>query len=191
MSEPAKSRTRARYAADSRPDGILWATRAACSQAPIVLDGAIPDDVMAELREEILRRRTSSPGSHPSLNIGGWRSGEGLFSWPSLAVRALEAVVRVHIGGASYLAGWAVINAGGSHHPRHRHAMSTVSGICYINPGDPLVPTNFESPTRLGDEIHVMPAIGRLVLFAGDAWHRVPVYTGHEPRITVAFDARR
>ncbi len=190
MSEPAKAKA-ARYAADSRPDGILWGTRAACSMAPIILDGAVSDDIAADLRDEILRKRAASPSSHPSLNIGGWRSGEGLFSWPSPAVKALEAMVRLHIGGASYLAGWAVVNAGGSHHPRHRHAMSTVSGICYIDPGDPPVPTIFESSTRLGSEIHVMPAVGRLVLFAGDAWHRVPVYGGNEPRITVAFDARR
>ncbi len=183
MNSPAEAR--------HNSDGMLWATRAACARTPIVIDGAIREDVVSELRDEILRRRSRSPGSHPSLNVGGWRSGEELFSWPALAVRDLEAVIRSRIGGASYLVGWAVVNAGGSYHPRHRHAMGTVSGVCYIDPGNPAVPTIFESSSGLGEEIHVVPAIGRIVLFASDTWHRVPVYNGADPRITIAFDARR
>jgi hypothetical protein len=180
-----------RYAVVDQPDGMIWSARAACSQGPRVLDSAVDDADLSELREEILGRMAASSGSHPSLNVGGWRTGEELFSWRSRAVRALESVVRQYVGGASYLAGWAVVNAHGSHHPRHRHAMSTVSGICYVDPGDPPVPTIFEISTRPGEEIHVMPALGRLVLFTGDTWHRVPTYDGSEPRITVAFDARR
>lgn len=152
----------------------------------VVSDGIRPD-LADDLCVAILQRAERMP-SCPTLNRGGWRSDE-IFRWPEPAVselrRAIERVVRVSPRG---LTGWAMVNRRGDSHPRHRHQTAIVSGIYVVHPGSgPPTPTLFEIGNT---EVAVAPAPGRLSLFPGDLWHRVPEVFGDGPRVTIAFDVR-
>jgi len=82
-----------------------------------------------------------------------------------------------------------MVNWHGSQHPRHLHRGAVTSGIYYIRTGDAQSPPTIFEPEN-EPEIRIHPAVGRLVLFPGDLYHRVPAYHGYEPRVTVAFDVR-
>ena len=172
-----------------------WQIRTRCAGAPIVYDGVRPD-LCAALREAILDRSGTSsraPGqgatTFPSLNVGGWKSSDDLFSWPRPAIHELRDVLRREYLSGAELVGWAMVNRLGSHHPWHHHGGSVVSGIYYVDPGDESsAATTFEVADG---EIEVEPGPGRLVLFPGDLWHHVGAYAGREPRITIAFDVRK
>lgn len=171
--------------------------RASIRGEPIVIDdfwidegGALRDAIVAQERQP----------SAPTLNVGGWRSGE-LATQSNPAIAALIGAIREHV--SADVSGWAMINRGGSSHPRHWHDGSVLSGVYYVDPGEgPSPPTIFELGVRgrrgarlprgtKVSEREVTPVAGRLVLFPGDLWHRVPPYAGSAPRITVAFDVRR
>ena len=178
------------------PAGIgTWRIRSLCAGAPVVFDDVHPA-LCPALRATILARSrawadgtTTSP-SYPSLNIGGWKSSEDFFAWRYPAVRELRDVLRREYLRGGDPIGWTMINRAGSHHPRHHHGNSVLSGVYYVDPGDPAsAPTVFEATD--GREVRVEPAAGRLALFPSDLWHHVPAYAGTSPRITIAFDVRR
>lgn len=162
---------------------------AQCRSAPLVID-----DVSADLcpaLEQIICVRAESTRRTASLNVGGWKSSEDFFAWCDDPVRRLREVVANTVGvAASKLVGWAMLNRAGSHHPRHQHRVAMITGVYYVTVGDEgsSAPTIFEYP---GGELEVAPRAGRLALFRGETWHRVPIYKGDLPRITVAFDVRR
>lgn len=162
---------------------------ARCRSAPLVFD-----DVRADLcpaLEQIVWRRSKLDRSTASLNVGGWKSSEDFFTWPDAAVRELLSVVAATVGAAPQkLVAWAMVNRAGSHHPRHQHRVATITGVYYVAVGsaDATAPTIFEYP---GGELAVDPRPGRLAIFRGETWHRVPTYGGDLPRITIAFDVRR
>jgi uncharacterized protein (TIGR02466 family) len=172
--------------------------RASIRGEPIVIDDFWADEGGA-LRDAIIAQEKKRP-SAPTLNLGGWRSAE-LATQSDPAIAALIAEICGRVG--ADVSGWAMINRGGSSHPRHWHDGSVLSGVYYVDPGeDPSPPTIFElgvrgrRGTRLPrgakvTEREIAPVAGRLVLFPGDLWHRVPAYAGGAPRITVAFDAKR
>lgn len=164
------------------------------TMGPIVGDEFRPD-LVDPLRVEILAREAVTR-SAPTLNRGGWRSGE-IFGLADRAMRelaeSLRAVTEIDeamrsLGGSRRLVGWAMVNRRGNHHPRHIHQGAILTGVYYVDPGDAKAPTIFETPTG---EISIAPAPARIVLFSGDLWHRVEPYAGSAPRITIAFDVRR
>jgi len=165
--------------------------------APIQIFDDVRRDLLPMLEREILARIEAQRGSFPSLNQGGWKSSEGAFEWESApAMRALRATICDHLGGAGIgsLAhnrpnAWAMVNRAGSFHPTHRHQTAIRAGVYYVSPGNPPTPTIFELAT--GEDLPVEAKPGRLVIFPGNLWHRVPVYSGDAPRITIAFDLRR
>jgi hypothetical protein len=153
----------------------------------------IVDDVLAELaptlREIVLGAAARRVPSAGSANVGGWKSGVDLFTWKHDAIRELaadlKARARLAVGApVMFLRSWAMVNRSGSRHEWHRHGM-VLSGVYYVTCGDPPVATQFQ--TTKGEIVDVAPRVGRLALF-GDLLHRVPVYEGTEPRITIAFD---
>lgn len=179
------------------PAGIgTWQIRSRCAGAPVVFDGVHPE-LCPDLRSAVLAKsrawsnETATSPSYPSLNVGGWKSSEDFFSWPYPSVRQLREVLRREYLRGGDPIGWTMVNRSGSHHPRHHHGHSVLSGVYYVDPGDPTTsaPTVFE--TADGHEVRVEPAPGRLALFPSDLWHHVPAYTGASPRITIAFDVRR
>jgi hypothetical protein len=154
-------------------------------RVPVVYDG-IRLDLVDELAEEISRH--AGARSAPSLNEGGWKSGN-LANWTSSAVRDLISTLQ-EATSAIELEAWAMINRHGSRHPRHVHRGAIFAGVYYVSPGgEASPPTIFEMPD--GSEFIAEPIAGRLVIFPGDLYHRVPLYIGDEPRITVAFDVKR
>lgn len=162
---------------------------ASCRAQPIVYDGVLPE-LCPALEQIILDRRQNDRGRKVgSINVGGWKSGEDFFSWPHEAVQRLRQAL-VEMVGARAPVGWAMVNRAGSHHPRHQHPIAVLTGIYYVAAGSPdaITPTVFELE---GGELEVDPHPGRLALFRGDHWHRVPRYAGDLPRITIAFDVRR
>jgi hypothetical protein len=172
---------------------------AQCRDQPLVIDGVRPD-LCPALKKIILDRMQGDRGRRVgSLNVGGWKSGEDFFQWPDEAVQELRRTIATMVG-ARTLVAWAMVNRAGSRHPRHQHRVALLTGVYYVEAGSPdaITPTVFECPcdgrpTPLDDcyELEVEPYPGRLALFRGETWHRVPAYFGELPRITVAFDVRR
>jgi hypothetical protein len=172
---------------------------AECRDQPVVFDG-VRSDLCPALEQVILGRMQSDRGRRVgSLNVGGWKSGEDFFAWPDAAVQELRRVL-VEVVGERPLVGWTMVNRAGSQHPRHQHRAAVLVGVYYVAPGsaDAITPTVFECPCdgrvvrgKERYELEVEPHPGRLVISRGTAWHRVPVYPGDLPRITVAFDVRR
>jgi hypothetical protein len=170
-----------------------------CRDQPLVFDGVRPA-LCPALEQVILGRMQSDRGRRiGSLNIGGWKSGEDFFSWSDAAVQELRQAI-VDMVGARSLVGWTMVNRAGSQHPRHQHRVAILTGVYYVAAGsaDSITPTVFECPcdgrsTRLEDryELEVEPHPGRIAIFRGEMWHRVPIYRGDLPRITIAFDVRR
>lgn len=160
-----------------------------------VIDG-IHLEIVPFLRDTILERAKRSP-SQGSNNVGGWKSSADLFAWPGEEIRTLrDAIIdQLRIAPLS-LHGWAMVNRTGSEHKRHTHGLQYTCGVYYVSPGDPAVPTIFEiqnwETSKVIDlgEKDIAPLQGRLVLFSGATWHRVPKYNGIEPRISIAFEAR-
>lgn len=170
-----------------------------CRDAPVVLDG-VRAEVCDALKQVIVGRMQGSQGRRVgSLNVGGWKSGEDFFTWPEASVQELRYAIGAIVGTTKSLVGWAMVNRAGSQHPRHQHRLARLVGVYYVTSGSPeaLAPTIFECPCDGGVrpsgryELAVDPHPGRLALFRGETWHRVPVYAGDLPRITIAFDVRR
>ena len=172
---------------------------AECRDQPAVFDNVCPE-LCPQLEQIILGRMQNDRGRRTgSLNVGGWKSGEDFFSWSDVPVQQLRQTISELVG-ASSLVAWAMVNRAGSRHPRHQHRVAILTGVYYVTAGSPdaITPTVFEcpcdsQPTRHSDhyELEVEPNPGRLAIFRGEMWHRVPAYPGELPRITVAFDVRR
>jgi hypothetical protein len=176
------------------PD-LLKQLVADCRDQPVVFDDVRPE-LCEALAQIILHRMQNDRGRRiGSLNVGGWKSGEDFFAWPDAPVQELRQTIADLIGARSPVS-WAMVNRAGSHHPRHQHRVAILSGVYYVDAGngDPLTPTVFECPCDgrpKRQELEVEPHPGRLVICRGQTWHRVPVYAGDLPRITIAFDVRR
>ena len=168
---------------------------AQCRDQPIVFD-AVHAELCAPLEQIILDRMQRDRGRKTgSLNVGGWKSGEDFFAWSDAPVQELRKAIVERIGARAPVA-WAMVNRAGSHHPRHQHRIAILSGVYYVAVGsqDALTPTVFECPCDgrpKQQELEVDPHPGRLVVCRGETWHRLPVYAGDLPRITIAFDVRR
>jgi hypothetical protein len=159
-----------------------------CRAEPLVFDGVLPE--LCPALEQVILHRMQTGRSTKSLNVGGWKSTEDFFAWPDAAVQELRRRIVAEVGAPRPVA-WAMVNRAGSHHPRHQHRIATLTGIYYVAVGseDSITPTVFECAD--GSELEVEPHPGRLAVFRGEVWHKVPVYPGDLPRITIAFDVRR
>lgn len=168
---------------------------AQCRAEPVVFDDVRPE-LCPALEQVILGRMQSDRGRRVgSLNVGGWKSGEDFFAWPDEAVQELRRSI-VEMVGARPLVAWTMVNRAGSQHPRHQHRAAILVGVYYVTVGSPdaITPTVFEcdGDGRSGRyELEVEPYPGRLAVCRGDTWHRLPIYPGELPRITIAFDVRR
>lgn len=153
-------------------------------------------DLVGDLRAAILRLADEDPRGWTrgagSLNVGGWKSTDLEARVPSARL-LVDALARDHLASLSpspRVVSWAMVNRAGSHHPRHNHRTAAWSGVYYVDPGEaPTVPTLFELAD--GREVEVWPSAGRLVLFPGWMYHRVPPYRGQAPRVTIALDVPR
>ncbi len=159
---------------------------ASCRSEPVIVDGFYPE--LCPALEQVILQHARTDRSTKSLNVGGWKSTEDFFLWPDAAVQVLRQQL-VDLG-MTRPVGWAMVNREGSHHPRHQHRAAVLTGIYYVTSGseDAITPTVFECA---GGELEIEPHPGRLAIFRGEMWHRVPVYPGSLPRITIAFDLRR
>jgi hypothetical protein len=169
---------------------------------PLVFDNVCPE-LCPDLTQIILTHMQADRGRRTgSLNKGGWKSTEDFFLWPYEAVQTLRQTIAASIGVDPSIA-WAMVNGTiitpeGSSHPRHQHRNAKLSGVFYVQAGDPLSPTVFECPCdgmpargAQRFDMEVDPHPGRMVLCRGETWHQVRRYAGEYPRITVAFDVRR
>jgi hypothetical protein len=169
-----------------------------CHARPLVFDGVRPE-LCPTLKQIVLDRMQHDHGRKAgSLNIGGWKSKEDLFSWPDVAVQELRETIISFVGECTPVA-WAMVNHAGSWHPRHQHRIAILSGVYYVAPGSKeVVPTIYECPcdaqiarSNTSYDLEVEPHPGRLVICRGETWHRVPTCAGKLPRITLVFDVRR
>ena len=96
-----------------------------CRAEPIVFDDVRPE-LCPALEQVILDRMQNDRGRRiGSLNIGGWKSGEDLFSWPDEVVQELRQTITEAVGAPMPVA-WAMVNRAGSQHPRHQHPHGAV-----------------------------------------------------------------
>lgn len=164
----------------------------------LVIHDPVRPDLVEQLRllvEEMARRDAGRPRSG-SLNVGGWKSETGFHRTAEapheLVASILAHYLAPHLGNIhpARVSSWAIVNHRGSLHQRHNHQGAVISGIYYVCPGEPPTsPTVFEVPGSAPVLVH--PAPGRLAIFPGSMFHRVPPYHGAAPRITVAFDVAR
>jgi hypothetical protein len=169
-----------------------------CRAEPLVFDGFC-SDLCPQIAEVILHRMQRDRRSTASINRGGWKSTEDFFAWPDKSVQELRRALVAELGAPRPIA-WAMVNRAGSQHPRHQHRIAILSGVYYVTSGseDAITPTIFECPSDARAagasdryDLEVEPHPGRLVICRGETWHRVPIYSGDLPRITIAFDVRR
>jgi len=174
-------------------DNPLSRLTAQAREQPLVYDGVRPE-LCPALTEVILDRMKHDRGKRVgSLNVGGWKSSEDVFAWPEAPVQDLRRTIVDMIGHRSPVA-WAMVNRAGSQHPRHQHRIAYLFGVFYVTSGDPRIPTICECPCDgrpTKHELAIDPEPGRLVLCRGETWHRLEIYPGDLPRITIVFDVRR
>ena len=179
---------------------------AQCRIEPLVFEGFCPE--LCPALEQVILQHAQTDRSTKSLNVGGWKSGEDFFLWPDAAIQELRQRIADDLG-LPRIVGWAMVNRGGSSHPRHQHRAAALTGIYYVNPGseDAITPTIFEcltdprtlTPQQRAQQrgkpstynVEIEPHPGRLAICRGEQWHSVPPYPGDLPRITIAFDVRR
>jgi hypothetical protein len=154
-----------------------------CTREPLVYDGVHPE-LCPRLLEIIDAHRATTRARTGSLNVGGWKSPETLFSWPELEIAELARAVIGVVHGKPI--GWAMINVPGAVHKRHQHQAAIISGLYYLDWSK--TPTLFELPDRT--KLEIEPAPGRLVVFHAEMWHSVPAVTDQK-RVTISFDVRR
>lgn len=176
-------------------------------RGPISIYDDICPWICADLARELLAESEQVP-AFPTKNIGGWKSSEGILDRCRPPYDQLRAAIvqiledlspMVASARNGRIVGWAMVNRAGAEHVRHQHYRTIITGVYYVTAGgdsdaerniEP-TPTVFETPGAIwGDELSVDPAPGRLILFPGSMWHRVPKISGNLPRITVAFDVR-
>lgn len=178
----------------SQLDQILTEARA----QPLVFDNVCPE-FCGDLAQIIVNHMETSRGRSGagSLNRNGWKSTEDFLQWNYEAVQTLRQTLTATLG-IEPTKSWAMVNRLGSEHPRHQHRNARLSGVFYVQAGEPLAPTVFEcpcdgrparGPARF--DMNVDPHPGRLVMCRGETWHTVRRYDGDIPRITVAFDVGR
>lgn len=142
--------------------------------------------------------------SFASNNVGGWKSSDKLFDWPDPVIGSFVTTLARDFLLGCKPRGWAMVNRHGSYHARHTHGWggdgALVSGVFCVDSGGAGSPgTVFEIPQKKTPsvrnpkpvELEISAKRGRLVLFPSDMWHRVPIYYGSKPRITISFDVYR
>ena len=159
---------------------------------PVVIDDVCTPAQLASAARRILELRQACPESAKGANLGGWKSPYEIFDQSADLTRigaAIRAQLKLRWKIAQCPINWAMINSAGSSHPRHRHGSAGISCVLYVTAGDPPVPTVVELEDPVGGELAVAPIPGRMLVMPMRLWHRVPVYAGASPRITIAFDA--
>jgi hypothetical protein len=172
-------------------------------KTPVILEDFRPD--LAELVAREAEQRWSVVASAASLNHGGWKS-DDLRVWGAQGSGALLDALRDEIatwGDWPYprppqIDAWVMVNLRGSYHPSHTHRTAMWSGVYFLRTGGPDSPPTIFEPSGPGrrttrttkPEIHVAPAVGRLVVFPADLHHRVPPHPSDDPRVTVAFEVK-
>ena len=159
--------------------------------SPVVIDDVCTPALLVAAAREILELRKMKPESARGANRGGWKSEYEIFDRSGDLARvgaAVRAQLRLRWNITQRPVCWAMINRAGSSHPRHCHGSFGLSCVLYVLPGDPPTPTIVECDD--GSELAIAPIPGRMLVMPTRLWHRVPVYTGESPRITIAFDAR-
>jgi hypothetical protein len=146
--------------------------------------------LLGDLRELILQLCKAGLASYPTMNVGGWKTDEAFFETPHPAVQELRRWVE-EVFGLKKLSGWAMVNGAGSYHQRHQHTNVVLTGVYYVDPGEPPTPTVFEASVWGSEKWPIVPEPGMLVTFPEGMWHSVPVYTGFRPRITIVLNAKR
>ncbi len=96
------------------------------------------------------------------------------------------------------LQSWITVLEQGGHQAPHIHPAGWLSGVFYVDPGQPDTPAAgnllFGHPQeglplqRPDMEHKVIPTSGRLVTFPSYFFHNTTAYQGRSPRISIAFD---
>jgi uncharacterized protein (TIGR02466 family) len=190
---------------------MLWAT-------PIAI--RVFDEVKelnAYLEKIILNLKEIDSGVNKS-NCLGWHSTGNLFQDSALELDSLYQMIIQFISDyvvelnpsknqvRTQLHAWANVLAQGGYHTAHNHPNCHLSGVYYINPGEP-DPQNLNSgligfsDPRLGATMisssyldfgasyQYKPEAGMLLMFPSYLFHWVHPFTGKGQRITVSFNA--
>ena len=103
----------------------------------------------AALRKAILKRAKSEP-SVPRHNVGGWRSGGDLLTWPVKEIGVLKGAINKAVAqltqltmgvsgkgvrGEVNVSAWAAVCGTGDYVKPHIHPLSTWSGVYFVSGG--------------------------------------------------------
>ena len=100
----------------------------------------------AALRKAILKKAEAEP-SQPKHNVGGWRSGDDLLSWPVKELGTLKTAINKAVAQLTQLtmgisgktlkgevkaSAWATVCRDGDYVKPHIHPLSTWSGVYFV-----------------------------------------------------------
>ena len=100
----------------------------------------------AALRKAILKKAEAEP-SQPKHNVGGWRSGDDLLSWPIKELATLKTAINRAVAQLTQLtmgvsgknlkgdvqaSAWATVCRDGDYVKPHIHPLSTWSGVYFV-----------------------------------------------------------
>lgn len=178
---------------------------------------ALPDELIASVRREILQRDTIWE-PRTSSTKGGYQTSDNLFDNAEGALKQLENLIRKRIGdfldaraGSSFrlirewpetyrLRGWFVRLVKGGHQASHIHPDGWLSGVTYLDlPADQTPPAGGIEfglycdsypvlPTGKGPTRQHAPNVGDLVLFPSSLYHRTIPFDTETERLSLAFD---
>lgn len=172
----------------------------------------------SQLEKTILDIQKIDPGQNKS-NCLGWHSTGNLFQNSTPDLDNLSEIIIQFI--SDYVVelsstknqikvqhlGWANVLKKGGYHNVHNHPNNHLSGVYYVNPGEP-DPNNlnsgliaFSDPRTgatmvsssyldFGATYQYTPEAGMLLLFPAYLSHWVHPFTGEGQRITVSFNAK-
>lgn len=195
------------------PSGMMmaWPT-------PILRKHWPEDRELAERLKEIIQEKQRNDPGIVKAQVGGWHSEADLLGWggpdiTQLRQRLGSAVEEMltflnqglKVEGRARISAWANISQTGDFHSLHSHPNHTLSGVYYIDTGEPEQghPVNgelqFVDPrlgvemdkvpgAHFGKRITVVPEVGLLLLFPSWLQHYVNPFYGAGARISVAFN---
>ena len=184
---------------------------------PVVTDDVPFSARLNDALEPVILARRKTTSGHQLSNRGGWQSEHDLLSWGGEAARAIAdhalLLANSHTAGRSsdspswrYDA-WANVSENGHFNMPHFHGASFWAAVYYVTGGDdeggelvlhdPRLPGMAMHTGQLGfknigaqGEFRIQPRPGLMVLFPAWLFHRVEVFRGASPRISIAMNIR-
>lgn len=176
-------------------------------------------ELQTRLKEVILAREAQYPDGINRSLVNGWHSDTDLMSWPDTSIADFGKVVRYAVvdflammndgqkpAGKATITAWANITRRGGFHRMHTHHSSMISGVFYVDIGQPdpddtefngticfldprIAVEMIQIPGNpFGSKLKVEPKPGMMLLFPSWLQHFVDPFRGDGTRVSIAFN---